>query len=727
MHGAPPDPRDHAAPGGGHAPSRPDGVDALRMLWRRRATVAAVTVLAVLAAGLVTMALPRAYRASAEVMVKPVETPGEPGTEDGGSAVDGEAVLASEVRVLASRGLLRRLVRMHQLLLDPEFNPHAQRRAGLLDLRAGPSPSDLRIERQRARTVAALAGDLSVRALGRSRVVEIAFVSRDPDKAARLANSLARIYLEKRMASRRAAVNETAERLSAEVANLRRQARRADGAVERYRRRAGLLGRDDAAAMAQQVAELEADLARAGARHAEAGAKLAQAEAALARREAVSVPDALRSPLIESLHSQLAGAMRRKAELSTRLGPRHPRLREVTTELARLRAGLREETRRRLDDLRAEVEVAGTRERALREALAERRRRAEDHKRAQARLDQLEREADAARSVLRTYLARLEQTSLRRGLQRPAARVISPATAPVEPHRPNVPLMLGLALLAGLPSGVAAAALMERLDGGIRDRDELEAWTGLPTAAVVPRPPARHAGERQLAQYVLARPRAGFAESLRGLDTALRRAGSHPDPRSLLITSAVPREGKTTIALALSRLLARDGLNILLVEADLRRPQVARMLGWRRRPGLAELVAGRIDAAAAIRIDRDSGLHVLPAGLAVRHPAGLLNAPSFQMVLGRLADSYDLVVIDAPPVLPVADTRRLASLADATVLVTRWRRTKGPSVAAAVKELRAARAALHGAVLTRVDRRRYELYAIGEGAGRAGLWAYYSE
>lgn len=727
-----------ALAGARHAASRaedgqrmPDGIDALRMLWRRRATVAAVTVLLVLAAALFTLALPRAYRASAEVMVAPAQTAAEHDPEEASLPRDSEARLASEVEILTSRSLLRRLVRSHQLLLDPEFNPYMGRASGLLDrldlIGRDPSPADLRMDRQRERTVAALASRLSVRILGRSRVVEIAVMSRDPDKAARLANSLARIYLDDRMATRRALVTDRAKRLDDEVAELRRRARRADVAVEQYRRRAGLLGRDAAATSAEQITELQVDLARAGARRAEAAAKLAQVEAALAREGGDSVPGPLRSPLVETLRQRLGAAIQRKAELSAEYGRRHPRIRKTEAELARLRAQLGESVRRRLDDMRAQVEVARTRERAFREAIAKRRRRMAARERAAARLHRLKREAEAARTTLQTYLARLEQTSLRRGLQQPAARVISSATAPGAPHSPNVPLILGLAFLAGLPCGAGAASLLERLDGGIRDRGELEAWTGLRTAAVVPRPPARYAGGRQLARYVLARPRAGFAEALRGLEAALRQRASRPRPRSVLITSAVPREGKTTIALALARQLACDGRRVLLLEADLRHPQMIRLLNWRRGPGLGELIAGRTDAAGAVRVDRFSGLHVLPAGAAVRHPALLLGTSRFKWLLSRFAAAYDLVIVDAPPVLPVTDARMLAGWTDATVLVTRWRRTKGPSVATAVKELEASSASLHAAVLTRVDRRRYELYAVGEGSGGDDLWAYYRE
>jgi Mrp family chromosome partitioning ATPase len=294
-----------------------------------------------------------------------------------------------------------------------------------------------------------------------------------------------------------------------------------------------------------------------------------------------------------------------------------------------------------------------------------------------------------------------------------------------------VPLILALAVLAALPCGTGAALLRAEMDGGIANRPEAEAATGIPALALLPEvPPLTRA--RSPADLVLTRPGGMFAESVQRLAANLAYARPDRRPTRIMVTGADTSEGKSTLALALARLLARRGESVLLVEADLRRPHLRRTLGLRGRTGLAEMLRGEAGPEAAIGLDPRGPLHVLPAGRAAqtRRPgedvAALLAGERLPILLDACARHYDRVVIDAPPVLLVHDALRMGALADVAVLALRWGRTRPATAGRAVAELARAGIDVAGLALTRIDSRRYPHDGAGdEVAYGAKARAYY--
>lgn len=731
MHGPiPPLPRLHGrpagdAPGPYSAGPAPDGVDALRVLWRRKATVIGVTGLVVLSTLLVVLNRPSVYTATAEIILAPpaAETSGGEG-----SARGDVGAVASEVEVLRSRGLLRQVVRREQLLLDPEFNSAVRRPSGMfarIGLAPGPAPEDLRIERQRARTVAALDRRLSVHALGRSRVIEIAVRSGEPEKAARLADAVARAYLRDRREARSRSDASIARHLRARVAEARKTLARAERAHRRFRKEAGLVAPSEV--NEDQFARLRYTLARARAELDRKRTRVATVEQRLANGGPLSLPAGLASPLLKTQREELAAAVRRKSSLSAELGPQHPEVLDAQARIERLRQQAGQAARGAMADLRDELRVAEANVRALDDELSEMRRTAERRATAEARLAKLGRELEAARERHDSLRARLERASFGERARQPGARVISSAAVPQAPDGPGAGLIMALALLAGVPCGVTTAVLMERLDRGIAGLEQLGAATRLTPLAMIPRVPAGHGRMPAPADEVLTRPASAFAASIDRAYTSLLQASAAHPPGAVLITSALPREGKTTVALALARTVARRGGRVVLVEADLRRPNLARSLGFARQPGLAEYLVGRVPFKATIRRDRQRGLHVLPAGRRVADAGRMLSSRQFAVTLRALTSTYDCVIVDAPPVLPVADARVLAPLVDASILVARWRKTPGRTAGLAARELRSAGAILPGALLTRVDPRRSRLEDTAEQPvhGRA-VQAYYA-
>lgn len=711
------------ARGAGQPPSRPgtsafedDSLAAVaRVLWRRKSTVVGVVALIVLLTAFVAFSLTPQYRAIAEVMLEPQsQRAGEGEIPALGVLRDGEA--ESQMRVMTSRALLEKVVTAEGLLSDPEFNAAIAPAGGLLAAlgwRAEREREDVAPARQRAHTVDALSRNLSVRLLGRSHVMEVAVTSEDSEKAARLANAVVDAYIAGQLAAKRRANEEASHWLDGQVRTLREQVQAAERAVERYRSEAGLIGGRESGIHAQQMTELNSELILARARRVEVEARLRRAEELLAEGGADSAAEVLDSPLIQSLRQEEAAIQRREAELGTEYGDRHPRMINVRAELADLRGKIELEVRKIVQNLRNEARVAASREQALREALGAQETEAARLKEAEVRLRQLEREAEAERALFNTFLARLKETAVHYEVQRADARIISRAEPASRPASPNIPLILGLAFLAGLPCAAGLALLVDRRNEGISNLTELQAVDQAPALGMVHQLEPREAHRGVPADVVLAKPLSAYAEAFQGLRTRLLLSAVDRPPRSLMVTSAQPREGKSTLALGLARTLARGGHRVLLLEADFRNPALAGMLRLPERPGLAEVLTRQAPLERALQHDPHSSLHVLLAGTAA-DPTHLLSSRGLPLLLAACTRTYDMVIVDAPPVLVVHDPQVLAGMVDKTILAVGWRATSARVAAMALDRLRGAGADVAGTVLTGVDRLRHKHYGEGE-------------
>lgn len=726
-----------------HAPAdgagEPELALLLALLWRRKATILLVAILGTLAVGAVVMRLEPTYRAAAVLLFDETRPAPAPAAEDPpvGRAPD----LASKIEVMLSHSLLSDVVRRAGLLFVPEFNPALRPDRGVLH-RVGLDLGAAQVavpgfRRQRANTIASLRERLQVRPLGRSRALEIGVAAGDPAIAARVANTLAAVYLERAEAKARAERSETTAWLDARVADMRRRVQRAEARLADYRISSGLAERGrQARSLEANLKTLSQALVEARTEHARVQARLlslqrlrreSRADAQGSGEEGADTPGPigldtagmdkiLDSKELTDLRGQAAELARERAELAASHGFRHPRMLEATAKLADLRTRIQRTTDQAVKAVRMEAALTRRRVAALARELEHAQAETGDIGLAEVRLAQLEREAAAERAVFNSFLERLKTTRLSADAPGAPADLITPAEPPIRPDGPNRPLLAGFGLLAAFALGLALAVLAEALDRGARGLPQLERQTGRRGLALVPDSGRR----RPLARAVVEKPLGAAAEAVRGLLTALLLSDLDRPPRTVMLTSARTGEGKTALACALARTAARGGRRVLLVDADLRRPGVTQALEMAEGSGLAELLAGTADASAAIRRDGASphgaGLHVLAAGRA-QHPGTLLESERFAALLGELGQGYDLVVIDAPPVLAVADARALARRVDATVLAVRWARTPMASVQHALKQLDDAGAEVAGLALTRVDLRRHALYGQGDGAG----------
>ena len=645
------------------------------------------------------------------------------------------AAIDSQVEILKSRSLAGRVVDELNLIRDPEFNASltppsifrwADPRVWIAELKdyfgtnqTEPLTQEEQVQKERNAVIDAFMNRMSVGRRGLTYVIGVSFESERPQKAAKIANKIADTYVVDQLEAKFDATKQANEWLSKRLQDLRQQVQDSERAVEIYRSQNGLETAQGATVNEQQLSELNAQLILAKANLAEKEANYERARQILRSGGSIdTVADVVQSKTISDLRKQEAELAREQADLSSKYGPRHPAIIKIEAQRKDLQRQISAEVRRIVDSIKNEADVARTRVNALQKSLDELQNKASVNNQAEIRLRELKREADANKAVYESFLNRFKETSQQADLQTPDARVISEAAIPTAPSSPKKGLIGGASLVLSLMMGIGLALLLERLDNGIETGRALEELLEIPHLVSVPSIPSEKGDDgKPLSpeRYVLAKPLSAFAESMRSLRSALQLSNVDNPPKIVLFTSALPNEGKTTTAASFARAAAASGLKVVLVDCDLRHPSIHKTIKMDAPPqGLVELLAGRLNVDDVLVKDAESTLMVLPVASGAANPPDVLGSDQMKRVLQELRSSYDLVVLDTAPVLPVSDSRVLSRQADETVFVVRWRETPRDAATSAMRELRNFDASLAGAVLTMVDTSKQAKYGYGD-------------
>jgi len=577
-------------------------------------------------------------------------------------------------------------------------------------------PSSDIIVKGGTRTIDNLFKKLKITQKGRSRVISVGVMSKDPNLAAEIPNVLAKLYLEQMLNQKVDIVQLTSSWLDKRIKVLQSQVEVAEAAVERYRTKWGLLATKGATVSSLQVAELSTLLIVSRSESAQASARLNQTRKLMKSPEGIlSSAEVMKSPFIQKLREKEAEVQHRTAELANEYGERHPKMISARAEIKDIKSKIALEASKIIRGMENEVAIAKARERALSKNLESLKTEMAKANKAEVELRALEREATASRSLLETFLSRYKETSAQEGQdsQRADARIISAAGVPLDPSFPKKGIILALAFVGSLGLGSMLVFLVEFLDKGFRSSDQIENLTGVPVFGLVPLLTSR--SERKIANsYVVQNPISPFSEAIRTIYTSLLLSHVDNPPTKILITSAQPDEGKTTTTLNLARMQAMAGRKVLIIEADLRRPGISKILNLEDKPGLVELLMGEAEIEDVLIKDLESGAFVIPAGKATQNPPTLLNSNTMSRLIDVLDEHFDVLFIDSPPVLAVSDARILATKVDATVFIVRWADTSRDMVMAAVKQLSNSTGSLAGIILSMVDLKKNSKYQYSD-------------
>lgn len=729
----------------------------VRVLWRGKLVLLACLMAVLVPTVIYLQQVKPLYTAVAEVMI---ETP------DGGDTLLDrsygvrsrltDAAVTTEAEVLASTPLLERVIDKLGLAEDPEFNTRlrvqtAWDQAVKLANPINWLPDDWRTANrdqavlspearqriERARIVAAVQRRLEVKAQRRSFIITVQFTSESREKAARVIAALTEAYLLDHLEQGLDETRRLSKWLSDRLEVLRGDVTAAEAAAETFRAANGLRREGDRklTATGQQLTELNSRLVLARTELAQKQARLDQVRALARGQGGIATSyDVLQSPLIQNLREQEAVKSRELSDLNMTYGDRHPRLIGIRADLGDLRGKIQLEIEKIAAAVANEVAIAAAGVRTLESEITGLRQRSNQAGDAEVRLNELERQAESSRSIYEAFLSRFKREAEQEKIQRSKARVLSPAEIPVQPSFPQKPATLAVAGLLALLAGAGLVMLLERLNNRVRSADEAEALTGVATLAAIPALPRAIIAGPQPERAALAKSRSAFADAVRSLRTALLLSDDTPatdqTPRGrlTLVTSSAPKEGKSFVSLSLAQMFARSQARVLLIDADVHRPRLHAALGCSGEIGLAQVLNGEVELAAAVQREPGDAFDFLPAGSLAVDREEALRGDTVERLFETLAAQYDRIIVDSPPVLAIADTRVLAARVDQVLFLVRWNSTPRDAVRNSIRLLQDAKAPLAGVALVQVDRRRHASYGYGDYGQYYGRYReYYAE
>ena len=634
-----------------------------------------------------------------------------------------DASVESEIEATQSENIILLVVKRLHLDEDAEFARTSpglrQRLLAFLKLAPAAAPEDSK-EQLTRNAVDALRRNLDVTRIGRSYIEQIAFTSLDPDKAAKIANGFADAYIEDQLQAKFDATHRASLWLEQRIGELRQQASDAFRQVQDFKSANSIIiGGEGKLASEIELDQLGKALAKARADTTEAQAKLERMTHVLqqrARKQNVDIPDpavtdALSNPVITKLRQQFFDDQNKDIEWSARYGSDHQATKNLRAEMAALRQAIWDEISRIAESYKSEVQIAQSQEAAIDQRMSEVFQQSAQTRQLQVRLRELETAANTYRGLYETFLTRFTQSVQQQSFPSTEARVISTAAVGTKSH-PKTAFTLILASLFGLGLGVAGGLAREQMSRRIRTRAQLESLLGTSCLAVVPSIGSRLLPRRKkgatkdsgaFRKITEVAPFSATAEAFRYVKVAIDL--SPADSKVIGIVSALPGEGKTTIAATLAAFIAKSGARVLLIDGDLRNPSITKSLGYTNHQGLIDVVVNNASASDLVIHDHKYEFDFLPSSTRMKpvNSSDVLTSAVFTKTLKSAADDYDYVLVDLPPVLAVVDVKAAAHLFDGFILVVEWDSTSSDDVVRALSASSTVSERLIGTVLNKAD------------------------
>jgi succinoglycan biosynthesis transport protein ExoP len=700
-----------------------DAIDLVKfwkVIWRAKWNIAALVVIVTMLAVVAVLNLTPQYRATATLVIEDKSAPVLSFQQVVDPSNNTSEYLQTQLGLLQSRGLAERAVRKLDLTHHPLFDPRQQVppsftvRGLLHTLRVDEFIPALRVKEEVVQPTEAdilnfvtlrLMDNISAMQVGKSQLLAVSVELPDAQLAANVANALAEGFNESQLDANLAVSVSTTNWMNSRLDELRQKLRAAENLLQGYREAQGLVDVDGVATISAN------ELSETGNRMIDARRQRAEAESQYRQVQTLkhggierlaSVPAVLGHPLIQQFKGDQARAQAKVDELSARYGDRHPAMIAARSDLTAATASLQAQVDLVVAGIERNYQLAQANENSLSASFDKNKAQIQDISRKEFKLRELQRDVDSSRVLYETFLTRLKETAATSDINSSNARIVDPAIAPLKPGKPNKSLIIAIAgILAGV-IGIGLTLLFDALNNTFKNPEEVESKLNVPVLGIVPLVPKKN--RKQIANLFEQNEDGYFCESIRTLRTSLILSALDTPRKVVLITSSVPGEGKSSIANNLAFSLAHIE-RVLLIDADLRQPTMARSFGFPvGQPGLANVIAGTAELSECIRTV--GNVDMLCAGMVPPNPQELLSSVRLTRILEELKGRYERIIIDSPPTQAVSDPMLLANHADAVIYVIRAESTSIPLVQKGISQLLQNNAPLTGMVLNLVDRSR---------------------
>jgi succinoglycan biosynthesis transport protein ExoP len=719
------------------SPREPHLYDYLLILRKHLWQILSFTLAVVTVVAIATFRMQPVYVATARVEIGRENANILPfqGTDSYDVVLDSENYIETQSKILTSETLALQTIRNNALSARPEFaSPN------------GPSEaiaSGSLANQNRPPELAGFLGSLSVKRVPNSRLMDVSFESTDPQLAARIVNAHINSYIEQNFRSKYEATAQASTWLTSQLDDLRIKVQRAEDALITYERQNQIWTLDDKQNITTQ-------------RLADVNKELTDAQSERMRKESLfqfaksGNLDAV--PQVQS-NITLMDLLKRREDISgqyndalSQYGPNFPKVLRLQAQLKDLDDNATKEKQKILAILESDFREARERETTLTGALDEQKVAANQMAEKLVEYNILKREAEALKTLYDGLMTKLKETAISASLRSSNIRVVDPAMIPSAPARPAKTRNVALAFLVGLIGGIGLALMREYLDNTVKTPDDVETLSRLPSLAVVPQfAGSNGAGKRHglfegfssnnghdkrielVAQHM---PKSQMSEAFRALRTSILLSQADHPPQVILVTSALPREGKTTAAANLAVTLAQLGDKTVLVDADLRKPGVGRLLNLTggKYAGLSSYLAG-VSSLDLVSVPHPAipNLVAIPTGPLPPNPADLLSSHKLVEAIAELRTKFKFIVIDSPPIMAATDAVILSVQADGVLLVVRSGETPKEAFTRTRDLLNSVKCRILGVVLNAVDANapdyyysyRYYPYSYGYGPQEA--------
>jgi polysaccharide biosynthesis transport protein len=643
--------------------------------------------------------------------------------------MDLDNYIETQSKILTSETLALQTIRSGALSGQPDFSTdlnssEALATGNLANLRPPPELS------------AFLAG-LTVKRVPNSRLLDISFESTSPELAAQILNAHIKNYIEQNFQSRYEATSRASSWLTDQLDELKIRVQKSEDARIAYERQNQIWTLDDKQNVTtQRLADLNRELTEAQSDRMKKEALYAFAKSG----NSDAVPQIRDNPTVQDLLRKRADLYVQYTDALNQYGPNYPKVQRMQAQLKELDSAVEKEKKEVVARLQSDFEEAHQREQLLSQALDQQ--KAEVNKMSERMVEYsiLKRDSEADKALYDGLLTKLKEAGISAGLRSSNIRVVDPAMVPTTPARPAKGRNIAMAFLVGLVGGIGLALLREYMDNTVKSPDDIETLSQLPSLAVVPAfaqtngnagavkllKGASNGHDKRVELVAQHLPKSQMSEAFRALRTALLLSQAGQPPQIILVTSALPREGKTTAAANLSVTLAQLGDRTLLVDADLRKPGVGRLLnlGGGKYAGLSSYLAG-VSSLDLVTVQHPAipNLSAIPTGPLPPNPADLLSSHKFAEAMAELRTKFKFIVIDSPPIMAATDAVILSVHADGVLLVVRSGETPKKAFQRTRDLLVSVKCRLLGVVLNAVDSSApdyyysYRYYPYSEGYG----------
>ncbi len=667
----------------------------LEVIRRRRRLLILVAALVITASVLLFFVTPRVFRATTVLQIeRKSSTPITLNDAvDYDSWVDAQSFYPTQYRLLQSRGMAERVVKNLRLADDPVFNPS---RSSLFPIegRSATAADDAARLGALARQVL---GGVEVNPIRNTRLVEVSYNAPSPELAARIANGFAEAFIDWGVETRFASVGKASSFLTSQVENLKQEIQDKQAQLQAYSRREGIVALDPASNVTlQRLEALNRDYTAAMSARITAESRYKEFQSASPEVVASSLPGSF----VGQVQAELGRLEREYANKLSTYKPEWPAMQELKAQIDKTRSGLTEAVSKARDSARTDYQTALRREQSLGAELARQKNEAMSLNSASVEYQNLKVEVSTPPALLDDLVKKQSETEVASrlsGTRDSNVIVVDRALVPGGPYRPSLRRNLMLGLVLGLGLGLGAVFFVEYLDRTLKSAEDVDRILGLPVLAVIPdvssgggsygysysyygygrsrggrskkRSRLTSSGEETQSIELLpfTKPRLAVSEAYRSLRTALLLS-SADGLKTVVITSAVPGEGKTATAANLAVVLAQLGRDVLVVDADLRKPRLHEVFGVSNRYGLVNCLTGNAEFEQVLLRTSVPNLYVTPAGPIPPNPAELLSSARMREYVAAVSQRFDYVIFDSPPALPVTDATLLGAMTDGVVL-----------------------------------------------------------